>query len=75
MVVGEIPLFSQAHNFSNKTGQFVLNYSAVRRQNTQTHISEIVEESNFSGTAYNSTYVSDVRNLIAKKYFATIFRL
>ena len=38
----------------------------MRRQNTLTIISEIVEESDFSDTAYNSTYVSGVQSLIAK---------
>ena len=49
--------------------------SAVRRQNALTLISEIVEENDFSDTAYNSTYVSDVQSLIVKKYFAAILRL
>ena len=50
-------------------------YSAVRRQNTLTLISENVEKNNFSDTAYNSAYVSDVQSFIVKQYFATIFRL
>ena len=41
-------------------------YTAVRRQNTLTLGSYIVEESDFSDTAYNSTYVSDVQSLIVK---------
>ena len=38
---------------------------------------EIVEESDFSGTAYNSAYVSDVHveSLMAKQYVETIFQL
>ena len=50
-------------------------YSAVRRQNTLTLISEIVEKNNFSDTAYNSAYVTDVQSFTVKQYFATIFRL
>ena len=49
--------------------------TAVRKRNALTLIPEIVEESDFSDLAYNSTYVNDVQSLIAKKYFATIFRL
>ena len=43
-------------------------YVAVCRQNALTliYISEIVQESDFSNTAYNSVYVSDVQSLIAK---------
>ena len=41
-------------------------YTAVCRQNKLTLISEIVEESDFSGTAHNSAYVSDVQSLISK---------
>ena len=41
-------------------------YTAVRRQNTLTLISEIVEWHNFSDTADNSTYVSDVQSFITK---------
>ena len=40
--------------------------TAMRRQNTLTLGSYIAQESNFSDTAYNSTYVSDVQSLIAK---------
>ena len=43
------------------------NSNLVHRQNTLTLSSEIIEESDFSDTAYNSTYVSDVQSLIAKK--------
>ena len=50
-------------------------YSAVRRQNTLTLISENVEKSNFSDASYNFAYVSDVQSFIVKQYFATIFRL
>ena len=39
----------------------------------RTLISEIVEESDFSDTAYNSEYVSDVQSLIAKSTLQTIF--
>ena len=49
--------------------------AAVHRQNTLTLISEIVEESDFSETAYNATSVSDVQSMIAKNYFATTFQL
>ena len=38
----------------------------VRTQNALTLISDIVEESDFSDTADNSTYVSDVQSLITK---------
>ena len=38
----------------------------VHWQNTPTLSSKIDEESDFSDTAYNSTYVSDVQSLIAK---------
>ena len=43
-------------------------YTTVRRQKTLlTLSSEIVEESDFSDTAYNnSTYFGDVRSLIAR---------
>ena len=39
----------------------------MRRQNARTLILEIVEESDFSDTTYNSTYVSVVQILIAKR--------
>ena len=48
-------------------------YTAVRRQNALTVIWEIVEESDFSGTAYNSTYVSNVQCLIAKSTLQYFF--
>ena len=41
-------------------------YTAVHWQNALNFISEIVEGCNFSDTAYNCTYVSDVQSLIAK---------
>ena len=44
------------------------NYAAVRRQNALILILEIVEN-DFSDTTYNSAYVSDVQNLIAKSTF------
>ena len=40
--------------------------TAVRRQNTLTVSSYIVVEGDFSDTAYNSAYVSDVQSLIVK---------
>ena len=49
--------------------------TAVRRQNTLTLISEIVEESDFNEATFNSAYVSDVQSLSQKKCFASIFRL
>ena len=45
----------------------------MRRQNALILISEIVEQSDFSDTAYNSTYVGDVQSLIAKSTLQTIF--
>ena len=41
-------------------------YTAIGRQNAPSPISKIVEESEFSDTAYNSSCVSDVQSLIAK---------
>ena len=41
-------------------------YTAVRRQNALTLILEIVEENDFSNTAYNSAYISDEQILIPK---------
>ena len=41
----------------------MITYTAVRRQDTLTLGSEIVQESDFSYTANNSAYVSDVQNL------------
>ena len=38
----------------------------VRRQNILTLSSKIVLDSDFSDTAYNSAYVSDVQSLVAK---------
>ena len=35
--------------------------------------SEIVQESDFSGAAYNSAYVSDVQSLITKRSFQQFF--
>ena len=55
------------------TNQFTMLYTAVRRQNTLTLSMEVVEETDFSDTAYNSAYVSDVHSLIAKTTFVTIF--
>ena len=52
----------------------------MRRQNTLTLSSEIVEESDFSDfsdfsdTVYNSACVSDVQSLIAKIILCTCFR-
>ena len=45
----------------------------MRRQNALTLSSDIVQESDFSDTAYNSAYVSDLQSLIAKsnEYFST----
>ena len=50
-----------------------MNFTAVRRQNALTLISEIVEESDFSDTAYDSTYVSDVHSLITKSTLQQFF--
>ena len=49
-------------------------YTAVRRQNALTLILENVEESDFSDTAYNCAYVSDVRSLIAKVILQQLYR-
>ena len=49
------------------------NYTAMRKQNELTLISEIVGESDFNDVAYNSAYVSDVRCLVAKSSLQTIF--
>ena len=48
-------------------------YSAVRTQNTLTPSLKVVQESGFSGTAYNSTHVSGVQSLIAKRTLQTSF--
>ena len=40
--------------------------TAVGIQNTLTLSLDIVQESDFSDTAYNSAHVSDVQSLIAK---------
>ena len=45
----------------------------MRRQNTLTLSSEIVEESDFSDAAYNSEYVSDVQSLITKSTLQQFF--
>ena len=50
-----------------------LHNTAVRRQNALTLISEIVEESDFSETACNFAYVSDVKSLIAKSTLQQFF--
>ena len=55
-----------------KPSEFVVINTAVRRQKTNL-ISEIVQDSYFTDTAYNSTYVCI--EFDSKKYFATIFRL
>ena len=48
----------------------IVDYTAVRMQNALTLSSEIVQESDFSDTAYNnSTYVSNVQSLIAKSTY------
>ena len=39
----------------------------MRRQHALTLMSDVVEESDFSGTAYNSTHISDVQNWADKK--------
>ena len=41
-------------------------YTVVYRYNTLTLSSEIVQEGDFSDTACNSAYVSDVQSLISK---------
>ena len=43
--------------------------TAVRKQNTLTLILNIVAESDFSDTSYNSTYVSHAQSLIAKVFY------
>ena len=48
--------------------------AAVRRQNTVTLSSEIVQESDFSDAADNSAYVSDVQSLITKSTLQPLFR-
>ena len=55
--------FNQLYNYS-------VYYTAVRRQNPLTLSLEIVVESDFRDTVYNSACVGDVQSLIA-----TIFRL
>ena len=49
-------------------------HTDMRRQNALIENLEIVEESDFSDTIYNSAYVSDVQ-FDWKKYFAAIFRV
>ena len=48
-------------------------YIAVSRQNALTLISEFVEENDFSDTACNAAYVSDVQSLIAKRTLESCF--
>ena len=48
-------------------------YTDVSRQSALTLTSEIVVESDFSDTAYNSAYVSDVQSLIAKSTLQKCF--
>ena len=43
------------------------------KKNHLTLSKEIVQESNFSDTAYNSAYVSDVQSLIAKSTLQQLF--
>ena len=47
--------------------------TAVRGQNALTLSLDIAEESDFSDTAYNSTYVIDVQSLIAKSMLQQVF--
>ena len=52
-------------------------YRFRRAQTKRSNFEGIVEESDFSDTAYNSTYVSDVQSLIVKsnlqQFFCQVF--
>ena len=47
--------------------------TVVRRQNTLTLISEIVEERDFNEATFNSAYVSDVQSLSQKNALHQFF--